>query len=129
MPHEWCLLHGAECFNYYFPQELDEEFLVIWEGFSSVEPWKYVSEPELRGFLLDRVKDGYSFPVNPKWALCDEGWYDVLQALRDSSDANEAMEAWFPRSAGLLDEIDAIHQEFPAGFQPPDLFGSEGEFW
>eukprot|EP00930_Biecheleria_cincta_P039633 TRINITY_DN27228_c0_g1_i1.p1 TRINITY_DN27228_c0_g1~~TRINITY_DN27228_c0_g1_i1.p1 ORF type:complete len:448 (-),score=71.62 TRINITY_DN27228_c0_g1_i1:555-1898(-) len=25
--------HGAECFNWYFPQELDDEFLVIWEGF------------------------------------------------------------------------------------------------
>jgi hypothetical protein len=21
--------HGAECFNYYFPQEIDDEFLVI----------------------------------------------------------------------------------------------------
>eukprot|EP00931_Biecheleriopsis_adriatica_P083411 TRINITY_DN5700_c1_g1_i1.p1 TRINITY_DN5700_c1_g1~~TRINITY_DN5700_c1_g1_i1.p1 ORF type:complete len:1189 (+),score=234.43 TRINITY_DN5700_c1_g1_i1:145-3711(+) len=25
--------HGAECFNFYFPQELDEEYLVVWEGF------------------------------------------------------------------------------------------------
>ena len=24
--------HGAECFNYYFPQELDDEFLVVWDG-------------------------------------------------------------------------------------------------
>ena len=23
--------HGAECFNYYFPQEMDDEFLVIWD--------------------------------------------------------------------------------------------------
>ena len=23
--------HGAECFNFYFPQELDAEFLVVWE--------------------------------------------------------------------------------------------------
>ena len=22
--------HGAECFNFYFPQELDPEFLVVW---------------------------------------------------------------------------------------------------
>ena len=25
--------HGAECFNFYFPQELDREYLVIYEGF------------------------------------------------------------------------------------------------
>ena len=23
--------HGAECFNFYFPQPLDEEYLVVWE--------------------------------------------------------------------------------------------------
>ena len=28
--------HAAECFNYYFPQELDEEFLVLWHGFDQV---------------------------------------------------------------------------------------------
>ena len=27
--------HGAECFNYLFPQELDPEFLVIWDGYES----------------------------------------------------------------------------------------------
>jgi len=25
--------HAAEAVNYYFPQELDDEFLVVWEGF------------------------------------------------------------------------------------------------
>merc|ERR1719486_1040236 len=25
--------HGAECFNFYFPQEADSEYLVIWDGF------------------------------------------------------------------------------------------------
>ena len=24
--------HGAECFNFYFPQDLDDEFLVVWDG-------------------------------------------------------------------------------------------------
>ena len=28
-------------------QELDDEYLVVWEGFPSV-PWKYMKEPELR---------------------------------------------------------------------------------
>ena len=25
--------HGAECFNFGFPQELDPDFLVIWDGY------------------------------------------------------------------------------------------------
>ena len=31
--------HGAECFNFYFPQELDPEFLIVWDGLDS-PPWK-----------------------------------------------------------------------------------------
>merc|ERR1719316_351151 len=53
--------HGAECFNFYFPQELDDEYLIIWSEFPE-KPWKYVSEPELRHFLIDRVGNGFSFP-------------------------------------------------------------------
>ena len=56
--------HGAECFNFFFPQELDNEFLVVWEGFSN-PPWKYLTEPELRVFLIARARDGYCFPINP----------------------------------------------------------------
>ncbi|CAE7415416.1 unnamed protein product, partial [Symbiodinium pilosum] len=54
--------HGAECFNFYFPQDLDEEFLVVWPSFGPEQPWQYLSEPELREFLLDCVQRGYSFP-------------------------------------------------------------------
>ncbi|CAE7798201.1 PKAR, partial [Symbiodinium sp. KB8] len=32
--------HGAECFNFYFPQELDSEYLIIWDGFDG-KPWAY----------------------------------------------------------------------------------------
>ena len=28
--------HGAECFNFYFPQELDDEYLVVWEGLTAI---------------------------------------------------------------------------------------------
>ena len=68
--------HGAECFNFWFPQELDERFLVVWDGFVSYGarvPWRYVDRQGLRDFLLGRVEDGYAFPLNPKWVLCDEG--------------------------------------------------------
>ena len=68
----------AECFNFYFPpQELDEEFLVVWDGFSD-PPWESRSEPELRKFLLERVQEGYTFPVNPVWPVRDPGWFEVL---------------------------------------------------
>jgi hypothetical protein len=56
--------HAAECFNYYFPQDLDDEFLVVWHSYSSSHR-RYLSEPELRQFLIERVADGYVFPVSP----------------------------------------------------------------
>ena len=58
--------HGAECFNFWFPQELDKDFLVIWDGFSD-PPWQSFKEPDLRRFLLERAKEGFSFPLNPCW--------------------------------------------------------------
>merc|ERR1719491_1834657 len=43
--------HGAECFNFYFPQELDPEYLVVWGGFPD-KPWDYMDEKALRTFLM-----------------------------------------------------------------------------
>ena len=37
--------HGAECFNFWFPQELDQRFLVVWEGFQGT-PWRYLKPAE-----------------------------------------------------------------------------------
>ena len=48
--------HGAECFNYYFPQELDSEFLIVWSGLAP-KPWKYENEAGLRAFLLERAEE------------------------------------------------------------------------
>lgn len=81
--------HGAECFNFHFPQELDEEYLVISEGFSP-ENWKYLTEPDVRMFLIQRATEGYTFPLNPVWPIRDKGWYDVLQALRQNDHAKGA---------------------------------------
>ncbi|OLQ13919.1 hypothetical protein AK812_SmicGene2110 [Symbiodinium microadriaticum] len=61
--------HGAECFNFYFPQvpfkaflscgcqakscktamkpDLDDEFLVIWPGFGADQPWQQPSDTEV----------------------------------------------------------------------------------
>lgn len=108
--------HGAECFNYYFPQELDETYLIVWEGFPD-KPWDYKSEQELRRFLIDRVHEGFSFPLNPVWPVRDKGWHEVWEALKESPSAKRNLEAWFPPSSGVVERLDFIRNEFPGGFE------------
>merc|ERR1712110_516064 len=72
---------------------------------------------ELREFLIQRVHDGFSFPLNPVWPVRDPGWYDVLSALRSSAASEEHLRAWYPSSANILQKIDEIHTEFPDGFR------------
>ena len=59
--------HGAECFNFYFPQELDKEFLVVWDGFSN-PPWKAFKEADLRDFLCAAPAPRPSRPPPPSVA-------------------------------------------------------------
>ena len=117
--------HAAECFNYYFPQELDEEFLVLWQGYDASEPqgsggvsacMRYLGPAELRAFLIDRVRDGFVFPLNPTWVLRDEGWFDVYKAIEASPDCSDALDAWLPKDSGLRERICAIHEAHPLGF-------------
>jgi len=107
--------HGAECFNFYFPQELDDEFLVIWEGLPDM-PWAYKTEPELREFLIERANEGYSFPLNPLWPVRDQGWYEVLEALMGNEVGKIPLASWYPESQGIMQKIQSIHAEFPQGF-------------
>jgi len=104
---------GADCFNFYLPQDLEKEFLVVWDGFTS-PPWKMLTEPELRQFLLERIKEGYSFPFHPVWAIRDPGWYDVLQELRKAGSPN--IKSWLPPEKGILEKIDALHAAHPNGY-------------
>merc|ERR1712137_206319 len=93
--------HGAECFNFYFPQELDAEYLVVWEGFDD-RPWTYKSASGLREFLAERIDEGYTFPLNPVWPIRDEGWYAIFEQLRNSTGvAREAFQAWYPPGSGI----------------------------
>ena len=108
--------HGAECFNFYFPQELDSEFLVVWGDGLSDPPWKTVKEPELREFLLARARDGFSFPLNPVWPARDAGWSEVLQALQQNEEASANLQSWFPPASGILQRIAQLHAAYPAGF-------------
>mmetsp|Transcript_17661 Transcript_17661/g.31961 ORF Transcript_17661/g.31961 Transcript_17661/m.31961 type:complete len:802 (+) Transcript_17661:56-2461(+) len=107
--------HGAECCNFMFPQELDDEFLVVWHGFPA-KPWAYYTEEQVRHWLIERAKEGFSIPLNPVWPIRDPGWYDVLQVLRESEEAKPALQKWFPEESGILAMIDSIHEECPKGF-------------
>ena len=110
------LRHGAECFNFYFPQELDNEYLIIWEGFERGS-WKYVDESNLRKFLSRRIDDGYSFPLSPKWILADPGWYDLWEKMNASKAATAALNSWFPPESGLRERMAKVHEAHPNGFE------------
>eukprot|EP00435_Cladocopium_sp_Y103_P053514 s107_g17.t1 len=85
-------------------QELDSEYLIIWDGFEG-KPWSYRNSAGLLEFLLARVQDGYSFPMNPVWAVRDEGWYEVFDALVKSPDAQDCLAAWFPKESGVAEYV------------------------
>lgn len=112
--------HGAECFNFTMPQDLDDEFLVCYEGFRgaptySKVPWRYVDRAGLLNFLSARVNEGFAFPINPKWALCDAGWYALFEKLNASAGA-KACTGWYPPA--VRKRMTAIHAKHPHGLQP-----------
>jgi hypothetical protein len=110
--------HGSECFNYQFPQEIDDMFLLISDTLKPV-PWKYVKVEELQEILLKRIKESFVFPLNPKWILCDPGWkqvYDELIASRTLY-ATMSTDVWFPAHTKVRDRIEEIYKNHPEGFQ------------
>jgi len=107
--------HGAECCNLFFPQELDEEYLVVWHGFPD-KPWDYKTEDGLKKFLMDRVVEGYAFPLNPVWPVRDKGWYAVYEALKSNPSAKKCMDSWIPPEIGYDQTAEKLHSEFPDGF-------------
>jgi hypothetical protein len=114
--------HGAECYNYYFPQELDEELLVISDELPdnyAGKNWVYVNQNDLKTILKFKIDKGYTFPLNPKWILCDEGWKEVYDKLFASEDLNvkQSLGCFYPPESGLRDLIEKIHKKHPLGFQ------------
>mmetsp|Transcript_4728 Transcript_4728/g.10519 ORF Transcript_4728/g.10519 Transcript_4728/m.10519 type:complete len:824 (-) Transcript_4728:6-2477(-) len=110
--------HGAECFNYYFPQDLDEEFLVVCDTLPGNVPWKYVGVKELQKILIHKINDGHTFPLNPKWVLCDPGWKDVYDKLMASDRRNvqDSLKTWFPPESGIREHIERVCAKHPRGF-------------
>jgi hypothetical protein len=108
--------HGAECFNFSFPQDLDDEYLIIWDGFAALS-WKNVNPKQLRKFLLDRANEGYAFPLNPKWIIAD-CWHEVFDALMENAAGRESLQTWYTKPSGTLDRIEELRKRFPQGFVP-----------
>jgi len=97
-----------------FPQELDDDYLVVWEGFDD-KPWDYLLEDELRDWLDDRILEGFSFPLNPVWPIRDDGWFEVWQSLC-AGDTKGTCDSWYPPESGIREKIQKIHETFPNGF-------------
>jgi len=116
--------HGAECFNLIFPQEIDESYLVVCDSLPGKIPWKYVDVHELQDILCERIEDGFAFPLNPKWVLCDSGWKKVWDKLIASDNVlvQQSMDMWYPPASGIRERIEEIYRNHPSGFQlqPPN---------
>merc|ERR1719265_1169944 len=69
----------------------------------------------MRQFLLDRMDDGYCFPMNPVWPCRDKGWWEVWEkSLKVTPPANVA--AWYSKKLQVRDIIERIHAACPNGF-------------
>ncbi len=114
-----CVRHGAECFNWYFPQEIDDEFLVISDTLPGKVKWKKMNVFELQETLMTKIDEGFTFPINPKWVLCDPGWRRVYDKLLASQKPNvqDSINCWLPPETGLREQIDAISKRHPHGFE------------
>ena len=41
-----------------------------------------IDQQGLLSFLMARIEDGYNFPLNPKWVLCDKGFRQLYEAMQ-----------------------------------------------
>ena len=118
-----CVRHGAECFNWFFPQEIDDEFLVISDTLPGRIKWKKMNVHELQDILIEKIREGFTFPINPKWVLCDPGWKRVYNELLASEHPNvqDSINCWFPPETGLREQIEDISARHPNGFDTNGL--------
>lgn len=112
-------------FNYYFPQELDEEFLIVSDMLPGNVKWKYVNVNELQGFLGDMIDEGFTFPLNPKWVLCDPNWKRIYDHLSESTapDVQDSLSIWYPPETGVREKFEAVCAKHPDGY----VFEGDGE--
>mmetsp|Transcript_18044 Transcript_18044/g.27280 ORF Transcript_18044/g.27280 Transcript_18044/m.27280 type:complete len:848 (-) Transcript_18044:86-2629(-) len=134
--------HGAECFNYSFPQEIDDKLLVIADNgdFSTTNNtntnktkavpccFAYLTPTELQKYMMKKVEDGYVFPLNPKWVVADQGWKRVYDKLLSRNDPRTqlSLETWYPKESGIREQIETICQKYPDGFSNTNHQQHEG---
>jgi hypothetical protein len=72
----------------------------------------------MQEFLCEKIDEGFTFPLNPKWVLCDKGWKEVYDRLMSSDKANvqDSLDIWYPRESGIRERIESIHERHPEGF-------------
>ena len=92
--------------------------------------WMYVDQCGLQDLLKKQIKRGYTFPLNPKWVVCDNGWKQVFDKLCNSTDPDvqNALDCWYPPYSGIKDRIKELSSLYPKGFvravSPRCLVGS-----
>ena len=69
-------------------------------------------------FLAARLDEGFCFPFNPKWLLCDAGWWQLYEKAERSADAAASLDAWFPPRSGVREAIAHVRAAHPEGFRP-----------
>lgn len=113
--------HGSECFNYGFPQEIDETFLLVSDTLPGV-PFRYLDVTQLQELLLQKIQEGFVFPLNPKWILCDPGWKNVYDHLMksDALYADTCRDVWYPPALDIRQRIEKICKKHPNGFVRAD---------
>eukprot|EP00956_Cyclotella_meneghiniana_P042373 scaffold248438_cov104-Cyclotella_meneghiniana.AAC.4 len=99
-----CVRHGAECFNYFFPQDIDDTLLIISDTLPGKRKW-------MKG-----------------WILCDRGWKKVYDKLLASKHPNvqDSLNSWLPPDSGLREKIEDISRRHPNGFGSGEKGVSEG---
>ncbi|KAL7484824.1 hypothetical protein ACHAW6_010435 [Cyclotella cf. meneghiniana] len=113
-----CVRHGAECFNFFFPQDIDDTLLIISDTLPGNVKWRKVNEQQLQSILMDKIDEGFTFRKAPQWVLCDPGWKRVYDKLLASQLPNvqDSLNCWLPPDTGLRQKIDEISRRHPRGF-------------
>jgi len=70
----------------------------------------------LREFLLERVHEGYVFPLNPVWPVRDKGWWEILQAMLKHEEAKKCLNSWLPPEIKYLEKAQDLHDKYKDGF-------------
>ena len=87
--------------------------------------WKYVNVQELQDFLHNMIDEGFTFPLNPKWVLCDPNWKRIYDHLCKSTAPNvqDSLAIWYPPETGVREKFESVCAKYPDGY----VFERDGE--